>query len=105
MLNNNDTEWEELIMGTVYYTGDGKCINISLQEKGQNQLVNWRIGAGQYLTQALYRGGEENNSELRNQCFYSNHKIKGSKVNSGLSGLGKGALRVSILGCLSIGPL
>lgn len=30
MLNNNDIEWEGLIRGTFYYTGDGKYIKISL---------------------------------------------------------------------------
>lgn len=30
MLHNNDIEWEALIRSTLYYTGDGKYIKISL---------------------------------------------------------------------------
>lgn len=38
MIHNNDIEWEALIRGTLYYTGDGKYIKIGLQIK--RNLVN-----------------------------------------------------------------
>lgn len=40
MLNNDDFEWNALIRGTLYYTGDGKMHQYQLTEKKGNKLVN-----------------------------------------------------------------
>lgn len=51
--NNNDIEWEALIICTVYYTEDQKSINISLWGKRKLADKFWRNVEDQYLNTKL----------------------------------------------------